>query len=138
METKVLTNWKPSKLDNRTIRVEFTELVESLGFSVEPQYGVEARDPEAGIIAHKVSDVGKRWHRDGTGIYQEHVVIWSNILPTEVLLPNGSLLEAKDGDVILLENQAVMHRIPAEAVDHPDRWFARAWVANLKEQENEH
>jgi hypothetical protein len=127
MTTKILTNWQPSTLDRETIRREFRELVAGeLSVSLD---SVNMTRHEQGDVREPKWQVPMGWHRD-EGINHQvdmSVVIWSNIKPTEVRFPDGSLLEARDGDVILIDNLECEHRTPEG--DLSGRWFARARVA---------
>lgn len=87
----------------------------------------EYRKPgySASIAADPMESV-KLWHPDG-GLW---VILWSNIFPTEVLY-NGDVVSGDDGDIILLDNSRVKHRMPPDYVNLvrtgqiPDRHFLR-------------
>lgn len=62
------------------------------------------------------------WHRDSGGS-PITLVLWSNIRPTQVRFTDGSLLKARAGDVMLIDNVEVQHRAPS---NQRGRWFIRA------------
>lgn len=69
----------------------------------------------------------KDWHHDDAGYRSGfRFIVWSNTRPTEVRFADGTLLETKDGDVILIDNDEVEHRAPA---DQAGRWFVRTGLA---------
>jgi hypothetical protein len=81
------------------------------------------RDPEINATATLAET--KEWHKDDSGYgvpASIQFIVWSNAQPTEIRLPDGSLLETKDGDVILIDNVEVEHRAPAAQIN---RWFVR-------------
>jgi hypothetical protein len=55
-------------------------------------------------------------------------VLSANCFPTEVLLPDGTMLDVKHGDAILVDNLKVQHRVSAAAVACTNRWFAKAYL----------
>lgn len=126
MNTRILTNWQPSKLDRETVRREFRRLLKkvlpSVKVSMTTHPGGDVREPPR----HRERNTADDWHKDCGGV-DLLITIWTNIKPTEVRFSDGSLLEAKDGDVILIDNLEVEHRTPEGSLE--GRWFARARVA---------
>lgn len=115
METQVLQNWQPSKLDKVVISKEFSEILSQwfLVFDVRILSNDDAPHPHV-----------KEWHDDEGLAY---TVIWANKHPTEVVfLRNQTLLETRDGDVILLNNLESRHRTPPSCP--LGRWIAWAEV----------
>lgn len=66
------------------------------------------------------------WHRDGGGRTM-HVLSWSNVLPTEILLPDGEVFVGEPNDLVLFDNRMCQHRSPPELfLGGPrNRWFLR-------------
>lgn len=135
MKTQVLCNWRPrGVLTKDEIRRKFTKKLLKLGFRPE---GLP-RNPYLALVdvrapywhdtvnfkgADKNSNVAA-FHKDG-GL--RYFVVWSNVSPTEVKFKDGSLLDAKDGDIIFVDNKEVMHRTPKKFREI-NRWFARAYL----------
>lgn len=55
------------------------------------------------------------WHQDDDG-HTAFLVLWADDYPTEVKLPDGSVVRAAPGEVVLIDNALVHHRIPADYV----------------------
>ena len=71
----------------------------------------ENRNPEqVADIASWYNSVNN-WHQDNNG-ETPGLIVWSNIYPTEVLLPDGSIVSGEPNDVVLLNNSVVKHRTP--------------------------
>jgi hypothetical protein len=85
----------------------------------------EIRDPEQheAALAEIEGVYPGGWHRESDCIGPRFAV-WSDHTPTEVRFLNGKLLTARDGDLILLDNELVEHRMPQT---ERGRWFARLW-----------
>lgn len=67
------------------------------------------------------------FHRDG-GL--SAIIVWSNIYPTEMRLPDGTITVPKPGSVVLINNMGVLHRTPPSYLaqmsrEIPKRWFMR-------------
>lgn len=84
---------------------------------------IEVRDPE-----YNARNTPTYWHRDAAGS-RMMIAIWANVRPTEIRFADGSLLQTRDGDVILFDNDEVEHRAPD---DQTGRWFVRTSVAEVK------
>lgn len=117
--TRVLTNWQPSALDFDTIRCEFFSLARKFIGKLKISL-CEVRRP--GTVAQPIG-----FHRDVQGA-DMYLLVWSNKAPTQVGYPDGSVLEARAGDVILLRNCEVEHDGPACEDDYADRWFVRMYI----------
>lgn len=125
-KTRVLTNWQPSRLDEKTIQLELRVLLGTLLLNA----GIPmVRSPKEHEELGDLQEIG--WHKDNQG-KDCMLVVWSNLKPTEVRFKNRRRLRARDGDVILLQNGAVEHRTPADAIDGR-RWFARTIVTNFEQ-----
>lgn len=68
------------------------------------------------------------WHQDNEGLPLS-LVVWSNRFPTEVRFKNNRMLSARDGDVILIDNERTFHRTPKNG---RRRWFARLSVISYQ------
>lgn len=69
------------------------------------------------------------WHQDGDAIdgkfvaADERFVVWSNVQPTDILFKDNSMLETKNGAIILISNLEVVHKTPTPL--NPKRWLIR-------------
>src|SRR5438045_2672665 len=103
MKTRVLTNWQPSRMDGKTIALEFQVLLGTFGFlTAIPEVRISPPDDEID------------WHQDNDGM-PLLLAVWSNRCPTEVRFKNNRRLEARDRDVILIDNEQTFHRMPPGA-----------------------
>lgn len=118
--TRVVFNWRPRKLDH-TLGERLRRRLIRVGLVAHP-YTVEVRDPD---VNKQQNAVAQGWHRDSVGS-RLMLVMWSNIRPTEVQFLDRSLLQLRDGDVLLVDNDEVWHRAPE---DQSGRWFLRTLVA---------
>lgn len=115
MKTRVLQNWQPSKLDRNVIKEEFSKILSRrfLVFDVRILSDTDTPHPHAA-----------EWHDDEGMLFS---VIWTNKCPTEVMfLRNKTLLSAKDGDIILINNHECHHKMPSNRP--AGRWMAWAEV----------
>lgn len=71
--------------------------------------GWEHRPPGVNINL-AAAEFQNGWHRDNFGD-TEGLLVWSNILPTEVRLPDGNVVSPEENDVVLIANHLVEHRI---------------------------
>lgn len=70
------------------------------------------------------------WHQDNGG-QAALLALWSNVYPTEIRFGNGRRLLSVDGDVIVIQNDKVFHRMPTHIRKSHGRWFARTFVRDL-------
>lgn len=56
------------------------------------------------------------------------MLMWSNVHPTRIWLNDGREVKIEPGEVVLIDNRAVMHDGPKEGLTCPHRWFARIRV----------
>lgn len=69
------------------------------------------------------------WHYE-TECVGRFFGVWSNHSPTEVrFVETSEVLRAEAGDVLLIDNLEVKHRMPRSAGS--GRWFARMWHLDL-------
>lgn len=75
----------------------------------------------------------QKWHRDIMAGRSNYLIIWSNILPTEIrrhLRRNGQVYQAAPREVLMFDNDFFVHqppqKIPQKVADC--RFFARAHV----------
>ena len=120
--TCVLFNWKPRKLDH-SLGERLRKRLIRAGLATH-KFCVEVRDPE---VNQQQNARAQGWHQDAVGS-RLMLVMWSNIRPTEVRYLDGSRLQLRDGDVLLVNNDEVWHRAPE---DQADRWFLRTLVAEV-------
>lgn len=116
--TRVLFNWKPRNLSYGIGQRLRRRLAKAGWYTLSPV--VVVRWPELNAEPY-VYDMVTEWHKD-EGVNNFVFAVWSNIRPTEVRFPDGSLLPTRDGDVILIYNSEVEHRAPA---DPSGRWFVK-------------
>lgn len=116
--TRVLFNWKPRVLDH-SLKERFRRRMAAAGF-VGLDCLIEVRSPE-----YNARNTPTYWHKDAESYPNQKLAVWSNTRPTEIRFANGDLLQARDGDVILIDNDEVMHRAPD---NQADRWFIRTAV----------
>lgn len=89
----------------------------------------EVRSPET---VHENLKSGKtvNWHRDGHSGHSLDssycMAVWSNREQTELKLADETVLRPNPGEVVIIQNSAVLHRTPPEL--SPDRWFFRRVV----------
>lgn len=86
------------------------------------------------LIEHDTYEGIFNWHIDGLG-YGPHghrwIIIWSNSIPTEFLLPDcDDVVRPEPGDVILFNNREMKHRTPAAARGSTTRKFWRITLSN--------
>lgn len=135
-KTRVVTNWQPSTLDAPTVEREFAELVQRL-FGPEvwgrrktynfPETGFGVCT-DTGVDIHTLHGTYPFWHQDcATHSKHQHLICWSNKIPTLVRYPDGTMLEAKDGDVIVIDNEEVEHSPPPNT-NGQGRVFARVRI----------
>lgn len=55
------------------------------------------------------------WHIDGSDSIAA-LILWANEYPTEIRLPDGTVVSGEPYDVVLINNLAVKHRVPKEFV----------------------
>ena len=131
MNAQILCNWQPSHLDAATIKREFLQLCAARGVRLCGD-SLEVRGPSDHAEARwrQYSDPAFDWHKDEGGaldrLTDRIVVMWSNVLPTEVAA-GYERLKARDGDVLLVDNLTTRHRVP-KGVEHANRWFVRGHV----------
>lgn len=82
------------------------------------------RDPETNNRL-KTNQVASNWHRD-TSDHDTAMVLWSNKEQTQILLPDGTIIQPDPCDIVVIHNEKVMHRTPSEM--SADRWFFRAHI----------
>jgi hypothetical protein len=63
-----------------------------------------------------------QWHRDFQTPPVEHLVLWATESPTEILTDDGKILRFDPYDVVWINNQGPLHRMPPSA-DCATRWF---------------
>lgn len=124
-QTRVLFNWQPRRLGH-DLGQRFRQRLMKAGWYTLPQL-VNVRWPE--INAGLMSEI-KQWHHD-EGALRIVFAVWSNIHPTEIRFPDGSLLPTRQGDVILIHNDEVEHRAPE---NQDGRWFVRTGLIIHTEQ----
>lgn len=114
MKTQIIANWQPSELDDIVIREELWKLLKDLNFSY---LAIEVtHDPY-----DRLTPDTKEFHHDSNG-RDMNLIVWSNQYPTEIRYPDGSILPTQDGDLILIHNTEVTHRVPEYL---GKRWFTR-------------
>lgn len=134
MTARVIGNWKPllggpGAAHREALGDKFLRKLRSLG--LDPHRNPEVRDPVlTTMIGNTHGDIAFRFHEDGHDP-RYSMVMWSNVQPTEVLLADGTVLPAKDGDIILMDSPRVMHR--GQYPVAPDRWFIRVQVRELEQ-----
>jgi len=140
----VIGRYEPEIFNAKTIGEHLLKLTEELklesyeqgGWSgatwLDWEKGAEVREPYISMrYAGSQNDVAK-WHHDNRssspGMY---MVLWSNREQTEIKLPDGTILRADPGDVLLVSNDEVQHRTPIQVSN--DRWFFRRFVQKPNE-----
>lgn len=124
--TRVLFNWQPSALHSTTIHQEYFARLRKSGIGVCPAL-VFVRGPDWHRRSVQKDLETQVFHQDDDQVAIQFV-LWANCFPTEVLLPDGTMLDVKDGDAILVDNLEVQHRVSAAAVACNNRWFAKAYL----------
>lgn len=99
-------------------KAELEGILNALGF----QLGLsELREP--GWISSEIPKL-KQWHTDGTVI--EQLIMWASISPPLYRLKDTQrVVLVNPGDVVLVDNFKVEHRMP---IDTANRWFYRGIV----------
>jgi hypothetical protein len=138
----VIGRYEPSNFSIKKIAEELLYLTDSLDLQtktysnpmddfvaddrcVSDQHAYEVRSPKNNNLMVKKSGEIRNWHRDRGGI-DTALVLWSNREQTEVRTSNRTVIKLNPGDVILIHNKSIMHRIPQKISD--DRWFFRRFV----------
>ena len=136
---RCLGQFHPSRWDENAIATEFQQwlLPHGITDALLASHGklpISVRNPVEGIKGYNSTwKIIASWHRDGSGKYAadpsfipstKWIIVWSNRAPTELLLPGGASPQFQPYDVILFDNQKVMHRYPTSPPD-PERWFIR-------------
>lgn len=63
-----------------------------------------------------------RWHQDIS--LSDYLVLWADDYPTEILV-QGQILRPEPGDVVLIHNRLVEHRVPSDYLDDVQRGVQR-------------
>ena len=132
MKTQILCSWKPKEFTKESLKEEFLQKVLSFGFHPETypyndkKYDIEVRSPAWSSRVYQPDDGAdiREFHKDGG---RKHFIVWSNIIPTEIKFQDGSTLKTKDSDMILVNNDEVLHRMP-DGVAGKGRWFIRTYL----------
>jgi hypothetical protein len=101
--------------------------------------GWEYRPPETNAITASGLGVSTGWHNDGGAM--NAVMLWSNIYPTQIRLPNGLVITPKAGELILFDNRIVKHRVQPKYInltvtgDVPKRHFLRAILSSKPDED---
>lgn len=93
-----------------------------------------AEDSRSIARRHRSIDaIATEWHQDSIcGDPAGALILWANSYPTELLLPDGSIVSGKPNDIVLIDNIRVKHRMPLSYVHDvmagvdKSRTFARA------------
>jgi len=118
MKTQVLGNWQPTKLECETIKIEFYDhLFQLVGPFSSSEY--EIRPP---LDHNRFVDVPLGTQRPHTDRQRDDMIVWSNIIPTVVILNDGTVMSTAPGDIILINNHESEHMQPLK---HGERWFVR-------------
>jgi hypothetical protein len=59
------------------------------------------------------------WHQDQD---VAHLIVWATEMPTELQLPDGTVILPPAGDLMWVDNRRVFHRQPS-GTDETRRWF---------------
>lgn len=135
MRTQVIGNYTPENLPLTTVH-----LASEIYKHITP--GLQSEIPWSTFIEHwrlrgtdfnyllrkQTGDEIYRFHTDGSGKYNNdlHMIIWSNIYPTEIVYPDLTSFPTKAGDIVLLNNREVFHRTPSDFQGQQPRYFGRA------------
>lgn len=135
----VIGRFEPSLFDARLIGYELLEATRHFqidGFGTwtgstwyDHYTTAEVREPKvsASLSKHGGPDPALApWHRDRIGNENTCMVIWSNQEQTEIKLPDGTELKPNPGDILIIDNEHVMHRTPVQVSEN--RWFFRRYV----------
>lgn len=129
MKAGTITNWQPSSYDEHTIEREFKQVCRDYGLNVCGG-NFEIRSPHTHREVFDF-DMATDWHRDVHGPFQEvhsdYIVMWSNIMPTQIKDEFGRRYDGAPGDVVVVDNSKVQHRAP-KGVCRANRWFVRAHI----------
>jgi len=105
-------------LPARPDKAEFDQLLAALGIQLTQS---ELREP--GWTSAEIPRL-RQWHQDG--ITFEYLVMWANKFPSLYrLITSKRVIVVNPGDVVLVNNQLVEHRMPIETTG---RWFYRGLV----------
>lgn len=113
---RVLGDYRPSQYQSEVIEVEIKPFLPPCC----RRERVSVRIP-MGIAPHPDN---LEWHQDGGGPAGtvRHMVVWASEQPTELQLPDGSVLIPDPFAVVWFDNDHAYHRQPA-ATRPADRWF---------------
>lgn len=121
--TRVIGNWQPRVLPAQNLEEEFRSFLTTVFGNIPPlDQGLSSiRSP----VYHDARPHRDSFHCDGVPTSPSYLILWSNVLPTEVRFNNDfSRLKTRDGDVLFLNNSEVEHRCPAP-IKGAGRWFIR-------------
>ncbi len=86
---------------------------------------------------HDVVDI-QQWHKDysattanvpGTYEHEVWMIVWANVRPTEIQMPDGSVFAGEPFQLVAFQNGRYKHRTPALSYEEANRrWFARAYM----------
>jgi hypothetical protein len=132
LQTRVIGNWQPLKLNDASIYYGLmAEVRKTTGKTEFLHYQIRSPKYYLGVNPNYYSHLYE-FHQDALGNRKELIlVVWSNLLPTEVVTDN-KLLETRAGDIVLINNLTSFHRAPncLKESNGLGRWMARFIVAN--------
>jgi hypothetical protein len=134
--TRILGNWKPKNIkDLEDLGKRFQKKLKKLGLKAPAVWRMTLRDPSFNRdVANGFDPLGVEFHKDDDDA-QIMLLMWSNILPTEVISDKtGKPFQVKDGDILLLNNSAESHRAQPRAITETpiERWFIRIHGKHLE------
>jgi hypothetical protein len=129
MFTKALTYWQPnldlsdeSPENHNRLWDQFRNEVLRLGHTAI-RHSIDS--PSELIQWANTAGRSFDWHQDCGGV-EKRFLLWSNVQPSDILLPDGMLMEVIDGAIIRIDNREVHHRTPSPV--HPRRWLIHAYM----------
>lgn len=119
----------PNGADRSDIHEALSGIIKRAGITVGNQVvDLEIRDPLWHVtrLTSKIELESCVWHKDA-GWTKDRFLTWAYPEPTEFKLPRKrKIFMFAPGDILVVDNQKVMHRTPRNI--GRNRWFARATV----------
>lgn len=64
------------------------------------------------------------WHHDEQVYGGDGILLWSNVDPTEIRLPDGQIVRPEPNEIVAFSNSKLTHRMP-KVLSGKERWFVR-------------
>lgn len=79
-------------------------------FAPHPHYTMHV-EKRTGLYSSMAHHIMQHWHRDDEDLWPT-IMVWSNIYPTEIKLPNDEIVRPSEFELALINNREAYHRSP--------------------------